>query len=249
MPKQISPLKPRPKVKIKISEPKPLDISGLWIVPYADFMTVLMIFFLMMFVFAYSMKGTKYKKIVTSIQEEMGGKVNKELIEKMVNEQKDEETTSKIDEIIEKSKLKNFVNVSSDAEQIKIVFSNPILFDIGKAELKPTAKEVLHGVAQVLKEMDNEIIVEGHTDNIPISGGKYKSNWELSVDRAMSVIRHFCDVEGLSYSRFATAGYGEFRPMFLNDTEEHRAQNRRIEVNIIRKNKTEEEPSEDSVEN
>ena len=230
-------------------EPKPMDISGLWIVPYADFMTVLMIFFLLMFAFAYSMKDkANYKKVVTAIQEEMGGTANKELIEKMINEQKDEETANKIDEVIERAKLKNFVNVTSDAEQIKIVFSNPILFDAGSAELKPTAKEVLQGVASVLKEMDNDIIVEGHTDNIPTTGGKYKSNWELSVDRAMSVIRYFGEAEGLAFSRFATAGYGEFRPIQLNDTEEHRAQNRRIEVNILRKNKIDDTESEENAE-
>src|SRR3989339_243937 len=187
---------PRKPRKILSPEPKPMDISGLWIVPYADFMTVLMIFFLLMFAFAYSMKDkANYKKVVTAIQEEMGGTANKELIEKMINEQKDEETANKIDEVIERAKLKNFVNVTSDAEQIKIVFSNPILFDAGSAELKPTAKEVLQGVASVLKEMDNDIIVEGHTDNIPTTGGKYKSNWELSVDRAMSVIRYFGEAE------------------------------------------------------
>lgn len=238
----VIPQKKKPKI---VAEPKAMDISGLWIVPYADFMTVLMIFFLLMFAFAYSMKGSKYKKIVTAIQEEMGGEVNKELIEKMINEQKDEETASKIDEVIEKQKLKEFVNVITNAEQIKIVFSNPILFDIGSAELKPTAKEILKGVSEVLKKMDNEIIVEGHTDNIPVSGGLYRSNWELSVARAMSVIRYFGDVEGLSYNRFATAGYGEFRPLFPNDTEEHRAQNRRIEVNILRKNKVDETESEE----
>ncbi|OGS20161.1 MAG: hypothetical protein A2252_10960 [Elusimicrobia bacterium RIFOXYA2_FULL_39_19] len=235
------------KKKMVLKEPKPMDISGLWIIPYADFMTVLMIFFLLMFAFAYSMKGSKYKKIVTQIQEEMGGEVKKEIIENMINEQKDQETADKIDEIITKQNLKNFVNVTTDSEQIKIVFANPILFESGAAELKPTALEILKGVAQVIKFMDNEVIVEGHTDNVPVSGIKYKSNWDLSVARAMSVIRYFADTEGLAYNRFAAAGYGEYRPMFPNTTEENRAQNRRIEVNIIRKAKTEESEMEEDV--
>jgi chemotaxis protein MotB len=211
------------------------DTSGLWIVPYADFMTVMMIFFLLMFAFAYASKtDKKYKKIMSDIQTEMGGEVNKELIEKMIEQEKTDQLASKFDDVIGKENLSKYITVNTSAEQIKIVFSNPILFDPGKVDLKQESIKILHEIALILKETNNEVIVEGHTDNIPITGGLFKSNWELSVARGMEVIRYFIDKEGLRPERFASAGYGEFRPVLSNDTEENRAQNRRIEINILR---------------
>jgi len=227
------------------------DTKDLWIVPYADFMSVLMIFFLIMFAFAYTtMSESKYQQIVTSLQKEAGGKVKEQLAEEMKETENMEMATTKFDKIMEKEELNKDVVVSNDATQIKIVFKNPILFDIGKADLKPGSISVLHEVSQVLKDMKNDIIVEGHTDNVPILGGKYKSNWELSNARAMSVIRYFTEQEGLSQERFAAAGYGEFRPMATNDSEENRGQNRRIEINILKNPGTAEAqaPAQDNTE-
>ncbi|HBU69993.1 MAG TPA: hypothetical protein DEE98_06360 [Elusimicrobia bacterium] len=211
------------------------DLGDLWIVPYADFMTVLMIFFLLMFAFAYNSKQDKsFQKIVADIQAEMGGEVNKDLIEKMVEQDKNDQIVSKFDDMIEKLHLKNFITVNSAADHIKVVFANPILFDVGQFELKKESKELMHEMAQIiLKQTDNEIIVEGHTDNLPIHGGKFKSNWELSIARAMEVVNYFVKNEGLDPRRFAAAGYGEFRPVLSNDTEENRSQNRRIEIDIL----------------
>jgi chemotaxis protein MotB len=83
--------------------------------------------------------------------------------------------------------------------------------------------------------MDNPVVVEGHTDNVPISSKKYRSNFELSAARAFSVINYFINTEKMSPEKFSTFGYGEYRPVSSNDTEEGRAKNRRIEINIIRK--------------
>jgi chemotaxis protein MotB len=214
-----------------------VDITDLWIVPYADFMTVLMIFFLLMFAFAFAAKTDKrFEKIISTLQQEMGGTLNKELVEKMIEQERTEQTVSHFDDMIAKLNLKNFITVNSNTENIKILFANPVLFDIGKTELKPQSRTLLHEVSEIfLKGMDNEIVVEGHTDNVPMSGrGKIKSNWELSIARAMGVIKYFVDQEKLDPKRFASAGYGEFRPMFPNTSEYNRAQNRRIELNILK---------------
>ena len=83
--------------------------------------------------------------------------------------------------------------------------------------------------------MENPIIVEGHTDNVPISSAKYRSNFELSAARAFSVINYFINSEKIAPVRFSTFGYGEYKPVASNETESDRAKNRRIEINIIRK--------------
>ncbi|OGS18859.1 MAG: hypothetical protein A2219_07075 [Elusimicrobia bacterium RIFOXYA2_FULL_50_26] len=217
------------------------DTSDLWIVPYADFMSVLMIFFLLMYAFAYSYKSDdRFKRIVTNIQQEMGGKIDTELVERMIEQERTGQMVSKLDEMIEKLKLNNMVTVNSNTEHIKIVFANPVLFDPGKYRLKNESRELLRDMAQIiLKATDNEIVVEGHTDNVPLSGtGRFRSNWELSVARAMEVVKYLVEEEGLAPGRLAAAGYGEFRPILPNDTEENRAQNRRIEIDIATGKKT-----------
>lgn len=208
----------------------------IWIIPYADFMSTLMILFLMMYVFAYNSKQEKrYSEIITTIQQEMGGEVTQEVIQDMKEKEQTEKTVMEFDEMVEKEKLEKLVTVSVDSEKIKLSMTSPVLFDSGRAELKERSVKMLKSVANVLKQMDNDVVVEGHTDNVPITGGlRYRSNWELSQARAIQVIKYFVEKEKMSPSRFAATGYGEFRPVHPNDTPEHRELNRRIEINIFR---------------
>ncbi len=90
-------------------------------------------------------------------------------------------------------------------------------------------------VVELVKDTDNEMVVEGYTCNVPVRGdGKYKSNWELSAARAFSVVRYFT-TQGIKPSELSAIGYGAYRPKYPNDTKENRAMNRRIEINVITK--------------
>ncbi len=204
-------------------------------------MTVLMILFLILFVFAYTSKQDKrYNQIMVAIQSEMGGTIKKDVLDQMKDTERTEQTVLKFDEMLENQNLTKYVSVSYDTEQIKIVMKNPVLFDIGQVGLRKESEAILHEMASILKLTDNEVVVEGHTDNIPVVGsGKYKSNWEISQSRAIEVIRYFTNVEGLNPKRFGAAGYGEFKPVFPNDTPDHRSQNRRIEIDVLRGKATE----------
>lgn len=114
------------------------------------------------------------------------------------------------------------------------VVSDQVLFDTGRADLRPDGITVLDGVAQALKELPNKILIEGHTDNRPLNGGlPYPTNWELSTGRAMSVLRYFVERHGLDPNRVSGAGYGEFRPLVPNDTAVHQSQNRRVEIVVL----------------
>lgn len=115
-----------------------------------------------------------------------------------------------------------------------ITLANNILFDSGKAKIKEDAYPVLDKIINVINEKapDKQIGVEGHTDNVPIKYSKWKSNRELSTARANNVY-HYLVQNGLDPSRLTTMGYGEFRPVASNDTEEGRAQNRRVEIVIL----------------
>ena len=96
--------------------------------------------------------------------------------------------------------------------------------------MKPDGKAALTKVAQVLSTVgDRDFLVAGHTDNVPIRTAMFPSNWELSTRRAVEVV-HILVAQGMSPKVLAAAGYGEFDPVAANDTPEHRAQNRRIEI-------------------
>jgi chemotaxis protein MotB len=133
------------------------------------------------------------------------------------------------------AKLRSMV----DAGQLKIVnrdgrmiiaLPNDILFDSGRTEVKAAGKAALAKVAQALVSVANRnFLVAGHTDNVPIRTELFPSNWELSTRRAVEVV-HYLVSQGMNPKVLAAAGYGEFDPIAQNDTAEHRAQNRRIEI-------------------
>lgn len=112
--------------------------------------------------------------------------------------------------------------------EIRLTLNNPRLFELGSPRLS-SRRDIEH-LAYMLSQIDTPLIIEGHTDNIPIRGGHYSSNWELSAARSVSVIEELVNTYGFNSERFIAAGYGEFHPGFPNDTPENRARNRRIEV-------------------
>lgn len=118
-----------------------------------------------------------------------------------------------------------------------IDFVADVLFDSGKAKIKPEAYPILDKVARILKENvpDLNVGIEGHTDNVPITRSNWKSNWELSTARALSVLHYMEKKEGISPERLSAIGYGEYRPVVSNATVAGRKQNRRVEVVILPK--------------
>ena len=127
-----------------------------------------------------------------------------------------------------------------DAGQIKVtvrngrmllVLPNDILFDSGKTELKPEGKDAIGKVAAVLATMpaDRHFLVAGHTDNLPIHSKKFRSNWELSTERAVEVVRLLTE-SGMKPSQVGAAGYAEYDPAADNATADGQKQNRRIEI-------------------
>jgi chemotaxis protein MotB len=124
------------------------------------------------------------------------------------------------------------VRVSRSSMGIRVEIDASVLFAPGRAELQRDSGEVLEAVAHVLKNIDDAIQVEGHTDNVPIETERFPSNWELSAVRASSVVRLLI-AKGVSPARLTAAGYGETRPLEPNDSEEGRRHNRRVTVMVL----------------
>ncbi|MBU1122254.1 MAG: OmpA family protein [Candidatus Omnitrophota bacterium] len=129
------------------------------------------------------------------------------------------------------------VRLKMEDKGLVITFVAEVLFDSGKAELR---KESFSSLTKVIKILNKEVLshdigIEGHTDNEPIKHSGWKSNWELSSQRALSVL-HYLQDSGVNPRRLAAIGYGEFRPVASNNTEEGMQLNRRVEIVILPKN-------------
>jgi chemotaxis protein MotB len=125
------------------------------------------------------------------------------------------------------------VSVTMGKRGLVVTVVAEVLFDSGKAKIRPQGQAILNKVANVLAPMKDDIAVEGHTDNVPIKYSPWKSNWELSTQRALNVLHFFEDDKGISPQRMSATGYGPYHPVASNDTPEGRQKNRRVEIIIL----------------
>lgn len=214
-----------------------LNKGALWAVTYGDLMSYMMIFFLVLFSFSISKsdktKARKYEESLSNIQKSFGGKVDPKRLERAKAKEQESQVESNLKESMQTNELSSLVQIQSSERKVKLVLTEGVLFASGKADLKEPAKKVLIPIAAELKKIPNDVIIEGHTDNVPIKNGRYSSNWELSMARAYSVLL-FMEQQGLSSKHLAGIGYGDNRPAGDNATPEGRAKNRRIEISLMK---------------
>ncbi|GAB4435808.1 MAG: flagellar motor protein MotB [Anaerolineae bacterium] len=226
-----------------------------WIVTYADLVTLLLVFFVVL----YSMANTdlkNFEKIALSLRLAFNGMSQTNTV--IQSDESSSQTTpeeSNAAPIFFNSlppKNRDFVKISSELtalaqelgvqgdisinmtmEGIIISLSEKLTFEPGEASLRPEVSQVLDKVVELLGAVDNKIRIEGHTDNIPTNSPVYPSNWELSVLRAVSVVHYLEREGGMEPERLQAAGRAEFDPVVPNDTRENRAKNRRVDIIII----------------
>ncbi len=133
------------------------------------------------------------------------------------------------------TRLSEQIIIYEQERGLVISFKDALLFGSGSADLTPTAREIIKEVGKPLVGIPNYVRVEGHTDDLPINTGKFPSNWELSVMRATNVVHVLSEASGIPADRLAAIGYGENRPLVINDSEQHRAMNRRVDLVILKK--------------
>src|SRR3989339_1658885 len=193
-----------------------LNKGALWAVTYGDLMSYLMIFFLMLFSFSVAKsdksKSRKYEESLAGIQKSFGGKADEKRLERAKAQENESKMESNLKESMQTNDLSSLVQIQSNERKVKLVLTEGVLFGSGHADLKDPAKKVLAPIAAELKKLPNDILIEGHTDNVPIKGGKYSSNWELSMARAYSVLLFFSE-QGIEPRHLAGIGYGENRPL------------------------------------
>jgi chemotaxis protein MotB len=147
---------------------------------------------------------------------------------------------NKIQQALREEMKKGAIRLRYDERGVIIQLTDKVVFDTGSAEIKLSSRPILDKVADLIKGLPNKVCIEGHTDNIPIRGGKYRSNWELSAHRAISVLYYLEKRHNIPSERLSAIGYGPYRPIASNETEEGRALNRRVDVVILREELMEE---------
>lgn len=206
-----------------------------WLLTYADLITLLLILFIML----YSMSmidAQKFKDLMQNLRAAFGG----------VLVQGPTFLQGSGDRIIPDlvPRLAAAVEGAGGDGQGARVFRNErgivvrlmtdnVLFDRASADIKPEMKAILDAVAGPLKDAGLPVLVEGHTDDLPMRGGRYPSNWELSTARATAVVRHLIEAGKVPASRLSAAGYAEHHPVMSNASEIGRSRNRRIDVIVL----------------
>lgn len=229
-----------------------------YLVSYADLMTLLTALFIILFAMS-DVNEQKYNELARSLSvafhqgsddiinidigqnpeirkptETSQGELN---MMKAVKEQNElREIKKKIDQKIEDEKLVGKIETILAKDGLKIVLTNEVLFNSGSAVLKKDFKEMIGTIGYLIEGIDNPVEVSGYTDNIPISTARYPSNWELSSDRALSVLKYMMKTnKTLDPVRFSASGFGEYRPIASNETRVGREKNRRVEILVERR--------------
>lgn len=227
---------------------------------YGDMMTLLLTFFVLLFAMS-TVDVQKYKAFASAFDGGAGvlqsdidvnsgiligdGMTQLPGLENTVLDGQEEQEKAKrlremeaeIKEHLGKYDILQEVETSNNGDYITIKFDDILLFDLGKARLKPEAMDVLDKVGilleQYLADPEIKLAFEGHTDNMPINTAQFPSNWELSAARAIAVAKFYIVEKDFNPSKISTEGLGEYAPIKPNDTVEGRATNRRVEIKII----------------
>lgn len=229
-----------------------------WMATYGDMVTLLLCFFVLLFAMS-TVDSNKFKNAMMAFRGTFGlmdgGKtispedfmtnarieskgsdfkyqtIAKKLkgdFEKFAGEKAKESSST------EETDLSKVADIKITDRGIEVMLGNEVLFDSAKADLRKEAPEILDIVLKTISTLDNEILVEGHTDSWPIHTDKFPSNWELSGGRAASVVRYMIGKDTALNKRISIAGYAATRPIAVNTTSEGRQKNRRVNIVILK---------------
>lgn len=220
--------------------------SDRYIITYADLITLL----LGLFILLYSSSNVdlqKYRKVIRAAGNyfgavdttkifKPGGNTTNPAFATQGNDGTDpfQRLQQQLENVVNEEKLNKSIKLVSNERGITIRILDDILFRSGDAALSDYSKIILQKIAGILKSLKNDIRIEGHTDNVPIANGAFPSNWHLSVERATNTGYHLMAKEGLDPGRVSVVGYSEYHPVASNETVDGRANNRRVDIVILK---------------
>ncbi|MCG0277333.1 MAG: OmpA family protein [Thermanaeromonas sp.] len=237
------------------------DNKERWLLTYSDLITLLMIFFVVM----YAISDTNSKKLAalahsltqaligsppSGIFQESGSSIVPEMSGVLYVPQENagsgseqgegagshslERVAQELGKLVAASGLGQQIMISQEERGVVVRMAETVLFPKGSAELTPKARELITQVGKMLAPLPNYLRIEGHTDNLPVHNINFRTNWELAAARALTVLHVLVDESGISPERLSATSYGEFRPLVPNDSEANMARNRRVDIVILK---------------
>jgi chemotaxis protein MotB len=210
-----------------------------WLLTYADLITLLLGLFVILYAMS-KIDAGKYAEIVSALNGVFGSPKgalagnaallpNPNAALQTERQRIAQEIRSALD--LDRQKLP--ITVTENERGVTVHIMEELLFPSGSADLKRASLNAMDTLAGILRRLPNDLRVEGHTDNVPISTAQFPSNWHLSVARALNVGYYLILQHGLTQERVSIVGYSEYQPLERNDTPEHRARNRRVDIVIL----------------
>ena len=233
------------------------DNSERWLLTYSDLITLLMIFFVVMYAMS-NVDAQKYEELSQSLAgalapsglggtdsggQSSGGGISTSPAAAAATASADGKTdkvdpklvaaAEKIQKLLKEKGLQDKVSVSVQERGVVVGLMNTVLFESGSADIKQEAIPTLIAIGQIANDVHNYIRIEGNTDDVPQSSPKFPSNWELSVVRATEVLKLLIAQSGVAPDKISAVGYGEYRPSVPNTSEENRSKNRKVDIVIL----------------
>lgn len=223
----------------KKAEPEKAPSHERWLLTYADLITLLMIFFVVMYSLA-RLDAQKFKSLSTSLRIAFGGGKNiigdyegSGMVPLPVPAQEELGVAKEdADNYVALHGLQSEVNTTVEDRGLIITMQEKLLFQPGKTDINPAARQMLVAMAKLLNTLPNYVRIEGHTDSVP-AGGQEHSNWQLSSQRAANIAQILTEQGGVDPHRVSAIGYADNRPVADNKTIAGRAKNRRVEIVLL----------------
>lgn len=213
-----------------------------WLLTYADLITLLMIFFTVLYALS-KVEAAKFEALSTSLRFVFGGGGG--LIGQypgtgliplpLESESGLDIALEEYERHLAQTGLQEGTQAVLEDRGLVITIQEKLAFQPASADLTPRARLQLAILAKLLNQVNNYVRVEGHTDNVPVSGPRYTSNWQLSAARAANIAEFLVREGGVTPQRISAIGYGEYRPIASNASEAGRARNRRVEIILLNK--------------
>lgn len=229
-------------------------VDEAWLLPYSDMLTLLLALFIVMFAMGQT-DSAKLQAMSKSFNiifaggsgvmqqdgssmipmDGEGGQSGSGITNAKTEEDKMTEIKKRLEQEIGKEGYSDKVKVNLTGEGLEIAIQDAVLFRSGEAEILNDVSPLLSKLSDMLHDLENKVKIVGHTDNVPISTAKFRSNWDLSAMRAINVMNYMVTSTGISANRASIEAHGEYMPKYDNNTEDGRSKNRRVEIIVIRK--------------
>lgn len=207
--------------------------SGTWLLTYSDLVTLLMVFFLMLYMLTGGVDEKTFTQFIVEFQGQKSVMEQPAVMDTEMIPREDlmVEAMQNLTDFVKDNRLEDQVILELMFDGIRISLSEEITFNSGSADLIPAARVLMAQIVQLFDEKIREIEVQGHTDNIPLAPSSYyPTNWDLGAGRATSVVKYLIENGPLGPDKYKASSYGEFQPLVPNDSEQGRRTNRRVEI-------------------